>query len=601
MARDSIIDRFLQSSERNAGKPAAWANRGGRWKYINWANYAQKCRLFAGALIGRGLEAGSHVAILGANSPEWVISDVGAMMARCIPVGIYATNSPDEVAYIVEHCEARVVVVENEEQWRKLAEVREQLGAVECVVMLGDREKIDDETAVAFDDFLEKGRARLDAVAERIAAIEMNEVATMIYTSGTTSKPKGVMLTHDNLAFTAGSAVKIVGGLVDDDCMVSYLPLSHIAEQMFTIHLAATFGYPVWFCDDFDKLKDTIAVARPTVFFGVPRVWEKFKAALENRMAEASGSKAKILNWARETGVAGGYEQLARGPLHGRLRLKHAMADRLVFTKIKTALGFDRLRIGLSAAAPIGLEVLEFFLSLDIPILEIYGQSEDTGPTTANRPIPGQAKLGTVGLPIPDVQVKIAEDGEVLVKGRNVFPGYYKNPEATAETLVDGWLHSGDLGQFDEDGFLCITGRKKEIIITAGGKNIAPAKIEGMLKKIDGVSQAVLIGDARKYLTALMTLDAERAAALAEERGWPAEPEQLVAEPDFVAYISAQVDEVNKNLARVSSVKKWCVLPQDFSIEGDELTPSLKIKRRVIDEKYAEQIESMYAVGMPAE
>lgn len=599
MSRDSIIDRFLSSSQKGAGKPAVWANHAGVWKYINWANYAQKCRLFAGALIAHNIPGASHIAILGANSPQWVISDIGAMMGRCIPTGIYQTNSPKEVAYIVDHCEAAVLVLGNRAQWDKFDAVRAQLDSVKIVVMLTDIGLIDDELAISFDDFLESGRTELDAVDARIEAIEMDDVATLIYTSGTTSNPKGVMLSHDNLAFTTGAAVKVVGGLLDDDCMVSYLPLSHIAEQMFTIHLAATFGYPIWFCDDIDDLKDTIAVARPTVFFGVPRVWEKFKAALENRMNEAGGARAKLLDWAREVGVEAGYERFANENLHGKLRVKYSMADRLVYKKIKAALGFDRLRIGLSSAAPIGLEVLEFFMSLDMPILEIYGQSEGSGPTTANRPRAGQAKLGTVGLPLPDVQVKIAADNEILAKGRNVFMGYYKNKAATAQTLVDGWMHTGDLGKFDSDGFLSIIGRKKEIIITAGGKNIAPAKIEGMLKKIDAISQAVVIGDGRKYLSALLTLDAERAPALAAEREWPSDLDALISDDGFTTYLNAEIEAINQNLARVSSLKKWRVIAQDFSIEGDELTPSLKVKRRVIDTKYADEIESMYAKTEP--
>ncbi|AWV88192.1 AMP-dependent synthetase/ligase [Bradymonas sediminis] len=601
MSRDSIIDRFLASSEKYSSKPAAWANHDGVWKYINWSNYAQKCRLFAGGLIAREVDPTSHVAILGANSPQWVIADIGAMMGQCIPTGIYATNSPSEVAYIVNHCDAAVLVVENRAQWEKFDAVRDELSSVKAVVMIKDSERVDDALVVSFDDFLESGRAHLDAVNARIDAIKIDDVATLIYTSGTTSNPKGVMLTHDNLAFTTGAAVKVVGGLLGEDCMVSYLPLSHIAEQMFTIHLAATFGYPVWYCHDIAKLRDTIAVARPTVFFGVPRVWEKFKAALENRMSEATGGKAKMLHWARAIGVEAGYERFANENLSGSLRFKYSMADRLVFKKIKAALGFDRLRIGLSSAAPIGPEVLEFFLSLDMPILEIYGQSEGSGPTTANRPRAGQARLGSVGLPLPDVQVKIAEDGEVLAKGRNIFKGYYKDEAATADALVDGWLHSGDLGQFDKDGFLTIIGRKKEIIITAGGKNIAPAKIEAMLKKIDGIGQSVLIGDGKKYLTALLTLDAERAPALALERGWPSELDALVMDEGFKKYLAEEIETVNASLARVSSVKKWTVLAQDFSIEGDELTPSLKVKRRVIDTKYAEQIAAMYAEAALAE
>jgi long-chain acyl-CoA synthetase len=601
MARDTIVDRFLANADELSGQPAAWANVDGKWKYINWANYAKKCRLFAGGLVASGIEPHQHITIIGNNCPEWVMADMGAMIARCVPVGIYQTNSPAELAYIANHCESPLIVVEDKEQYDKIDATRDDMPNLKHIVMIRDADQVEDDSVVAWDDFLDSGREHLDGVDERVADIDRDEVATMIYTSGTTSKPKGVMLTHDNLAFTAGSAQEMIGGMQPDDCMVSYLPLSHIAEQMFTIHLAATFGYPVWYCDDLSKIKETIEVARPTVFFGVPRVWEKFKAALENKLAEASGIKAKLLDWARGVGVKAAYQQMEHGEPKGALKIQYALANKLIFSKIKGALGFDRLRMAVSAAAPIGIDVLEFFASFDIIVREIYGQSEDTGPTTANRPMAGQTKLGTVGPPIPGVEVKIADDGEILVKGRNVFTGYYKDEETTAETLVDGWLHSGDLGEFDSDGFLLITGRKKEIIITAGGKNIAPAKIESLLKQIDGISQAVVIGDRRKFLSALLTIDPERAPSLAEDKGWPTDPDALADHPDFLAYIDAEVEAANSELARVSSLKKWRVLPQDFSQETDELTPTQKIKRRVIDTKYAETIEGMYSEGKAAE
>lgn len=595
MSRDSIIDRFLVSSQKNAGKPAAWYERRGTWRYLNWANYAQKCRLFAGALIARGLQPGAHVAILAANSPNWVMAHLGAMMARSVPVGVYLTNAADEVGYILGHCEAAVLVAEDYAQWDKLRDMPGEGSNLKCIVMLQDIDLVDDERAISFKDFLEEGRAHLDEVNQRVEAIKMDEVAALIYTSGTTADPKGVMLTHQNLAFTANATVKLVGDLADDDCVVSYLPLSHIAEQMFTVYLAATFAYPVWFCRDFRRLRDTLAIARPTVFFGVPRVWEKLKARIEARLDEEGAAKTRVIDWARQTGLRIGYHQLAHGEVHGAMRVKYEVAQRTVFKKVKEAIGFDRLRVGLSSAAPIGMEVLEFFLSLDIPILEIYGQTEACGPTTANRPTPGQAKLGTVGLPLPDVQIKLADDGEVLARGGNIFKGYYKDEEATARALTDGWLSSGDLGSIDEGGFLRITGRKKELIITAGGKNISPAKVENLLRNIPAVSHAVLIGDGRKYLSALLTVDAKQAATLAAARGWPQEPDELVEAPEFKQYIAAKIDAINAKLSQASTVKKWQILAQEFSIKSGELTPSMKVKRRVIDRKYAQIIDALYA------
>jgi long-chain acyl-CoA synthetase len=595
LTRDTIVDRFLKKTEEQAGKPALWAKREGKWKYMNWANYGKKCRLFAGGLVAHDIDAKESICIIGYNCPEWVIADMGAMIARVVPVGIYQTNSPSEVAYIANHCEAPLIVAEDREQWKKIDEKRDELEHLRLIVMMNEAEEVDDDMVISFDEFLEEGRTKLSEVDERVEGISEDDLGTMIYTSGTTGPPKGVMLTHDNLSFTAGAAQEIVGGMEPDDCMVSYLPLSHIAEQMFTIHLAATFGYPIWFAEDISKVREAIEVARPTVFFGVPRVWEKFKAALENRLDEATGVKLKLLNWAQHVGMQAGQDIIEYGEPQGSLKVQYGLAKRLVFNKLKEKLGFDRLRIAVSAAAPIGIDVLEFFMSFDIIVREIYGQSEDCGPTTCNYLEPGKTRLGSVGLPMPGVDVKIADDGEILVKGRNVFKGYYKMPEETDETLVDGWLHSGDIGRFDEDGFLYITDRKKDLIITAGGKNVAPQKIEKLLRKIDGIGQAAVIGDRRKFLSALLTIDPERAPAVAEERGWPSDPEELAKHPEFRAYVEEGVEAANVELARVETIKRFEILPQDWSQETDELTPTQKVKRRVIDEKYEDEIESMYA------
>jgi long-chain acyl-CoA synthetase len=601
--RDTIVDRFLEKVGERGAQPALWHKEGEEWTSISWADYGERSRAFAGGLIASGYETEECAAICGYNCPEWVIADVGTMLAGCTPVGIYQTNSPSEVAYIADHCEAKVLVVENEDQWKKVDKKRDELADLERIVMMFEADEVDDEMVVSFEDFLDEGREHLEEVEARIAGIEPDDIGTMIYTSGTTGNPKGVMLTHENLSFTASQAIKLVGGMHDDDCVVSYLPLSHIAEQMFTIHLAATFGYPVWFAEDVYEVKDALVAARPTIFFGVPRIWEKFKAALETNLQEASGLKAKIVDWARKVGIEAGYEQIEKGEATGLLGLKYKIADKLFFSKLKEKLGLDRLRIAVSAAAPIGMDVLEFFLSCDIIIREIYGQSEDCGPTTVNFPQPGQTKLGTVGQPLPGIDVKIEQngvykgkpDGEILVKGKNVFKGYYKNQKATDETFTeDGYMRSGDIGTFDEDGYLTITGRKKEIIITAGGKNIAPQKIEGQLKEVEGIGNAVVIGDRRKYLSALMTVDPDRAPALAEQHGWPEEFDELVDDPDFQAYIDEHIERINEDLASVETVKKYTVLPDDWSQETDELTPTQKVKRRVIDEKYAEVIDAMY-------
>jgi long-chain acyl-CoA synthetase len=391
------------------------------------------------------------------------------------------------------------------------------------------------------------------------------------------------MLSHGNLAWTSNTLLDI-GGHRSNDVLLSYLPLSHIAEQMCSIHMPATAGHTVYFAESLEKIAENLKDARPTVFFGVPRIWEKFHAVLAGKLAEATGAKKRLVEWARGVCSEVNARRFRGDSLPKLLELQYRLADRLVISKVKQAIGFDRVQELFSGAAPIAADVLEFFASLDLPIKEIYGQSEDCGPTSCN--LPGKTKLGTVGPPVPGIEVKIAEDGEILVRGPHVFLGYLKEPEATAETLKDGWLCSGDLGQFDAQGFLSITGRKKEIIITAGGKNIAPKNIEAMIKQSPLVGEAVVIGDRRKYLTALVTLDLDAARKVA--------PDAAHDHPQIRSQIQVAIDEANKLLARVEQVKKFAILPVAFGIDSGELTPTMKIKRKVIAQKVSREIEAMY-------
>lgn len=594
MSRDTVLDRFKENARQLKTKPAMYASVDGEWQSISWSAYWQNVRRFAGALLDLDYQPGQTVTIMGNNCPEWVISDVGAMLARAVPAGVYQTSTPEQVSYIANHCEARVFVLEDLAMWERVAPVADELTHVELFVMARGAEQVADPRVISFDDFLMRGKKNLKAVDKRMAEIELDDLATLIYTSGTTGPPKGVMLTQRNLAFTSREALGIVGNMTSEDVGVSYLPLSHIAEQMFTIHLPLTAGATVWFCDDISKVRDALLAARPTIFMGVPRVWEKFKVALEARLEEATGPKAKIVAWSRDVGLRAGYEELTKGYVGGTLGVQYAAAQRLFQSKLRAGLGFDRLKVAIVGAAPVGIDVLEFFLSCGVPIYEVYGQSEDCGPTTFNRPKPGWTKLGTAGRPFPNIEVRIADDGEILVRGGNVFAGYYKNPDATAETIVDGWMHSGDIGEFDRDGFLEITDRKKDLIITAGGKNVAPQNIEKLLRQIDGVGQAVVIGDKRKFLSALITLDPERAPALARERGWPTELAALATNPAFIEHVQAGVDRGNSELARYETIKKFALLPEDFTVESGELTPTQKIKRRVVNAHYAAQIQRFY-------
>jgi len=583
MARDTIPDRLLRHAEARPEAPALWSRRGDRWIATNWSDYAQACLDFAGGLLEAGYAPGDAVAILGGNSPEWIIADVGAMFARGVAAGIYQTSTAEQAAYVAAHCEARIIVVEDAAQAAKLLSVQDRMPALRTLVLLRDAERVDDPRVVTFEAFLARGRAHRADVQACFAELRDADLATLIYTSGTTGPPKGVMLSHANLAYVAREACKLTGSepIGPDDCVVSYLPLSHIAEQMFSIHLPLTAGVTVWCCEAIEKLREVLADARPTVFLAVPRVWEKFKVALEGRLSEQRGVKRAIVTWSRGVGLEAGRWIVERGPPGGVLGLKHGIARRLFFTKLLGGLGLDRLRLAVTGAAPIGVDVLEFFLSCGIVIHEVYGQSEGSGPTTFNRIEPGKRRLGTVGLPFPGVAVRVAEDGEILVRGPNVFMGYHKDPQATAEAIdAEGWLHSGDVGSFDAEGFLRITDRKKDLIITAGGKNVAPQNIEKLLRAIEGVSQAVVIGDNRKYLTALITVDPARAPSDATQRR---------------AHVQAGVDRVNAQLARYEQVKRFEVLPNDFTVEGGELTPTQKIMRKAVAGKYAKEIAALYA------
>lgn len=593
MRPDSTAARLLEQARRQPSR-SAYNVRGadGTWKSTNYGTFAEEVRTAARALVSLGLEPGERTCLLGYNKPEWVIFDIATMMAGGVPAGIYTTCSPEEVQYIIDHAEARVVLLEDEGQWEKVKAERERLPNLKHVVMMKGV-SIDDPMVLTWEDFIAKAEDTDDAVIDaRLDGLKPDDTATFIYTSGTTGPPKAVMLTNDNLTHTANVAVDMVTA-DHNDRMVSYLPLSHIAEQMFTIHGPCTAGYAIYYAESLDTLLRDMQEMKPTILFGVPRVWEKMHAGLTAKIGQATGIKAKLVNWAMGVGRKVTALRNAGSEPSGFLALQYAFASKRIFGPVKEALGLNEARFGISGAAPIAAEVLEFFSGLDITIYEVYGQSEGTGPTSFNQP--GRTKFGTVGPAIPGTEIRIAEDGEICVRGRNIFKGYFKNEAATNDTLVDGWLLSGDLGKVDSEGFLSITGRKKEIIITAGGKNIAPKNIEAALKNLPLVSQAVVIGDRRKFLSALITLDPEAAEAFASENGLNGD----IHASDAVQKVLQQGidDEVNPLFARVEWVRKFAVLPRDLSVEDGELTPTLKVKRRVVDEHFADVIEGMYAEG----
>jgi long-chain acyl-CoA synthetase len=583
------VPQVLDTTARRQGdRPAMKVKRNGAWRTTSWREYREQAMRVARGLIALGVQPKQGVAILGFNSPEWVLADVGAILAGAYPAGIYTTSSPEQCQYVAAHCEAAVVLVDDAEQAKKILSKKAELPTVRAIVQwLGEPAG---EGVLRWSDLLALGEESLEAALEaRIAALHPDDLCTLIYTSGTTGHPKAVMISHDNITWFVDAAVTL-HGICEDDVGISYLPMSHVAEQVLTIHAPMRSGGLTFFAESIETLGATLVEVRPTWFFAVPRVWEKMQAKMEAAGATSSPLRRRIARWARSVGLRAGYAE-QRGE---RRPLLYGLADRLVFSKVRQRLGLDRARFCLTSAAPISRSTLEFFLSLGIRVVEAYGQSECSGATTSSTP--ESYRTGKAGRPFPGTEVKIADDGEILIRGRHVSKGYYKDPDATAATIdSEGWLHSGDIGTIDAEGFLAITDRKKELIITAGGENISPQAVEGQLTSIPVLAQAVVIGDRRKYLAALVTLDPERVAAEAEAAGSPARDVAGAAKCSrFHAHVEKQIEAVNLKLARVQTVKKFVILPSELTVAGGELTPTMKLKRRVIAAKYAREIESLF-------
>lgn len=586
--KSTVMEVFDQTAKKHADRPAMKVKRDGKWVTTTWGQYLTRVRAAAKSFLALGLGKGKGVSIIGFNCPEWAIADIAAIYAGGCPAGIYTTNSPDQCKYIAAHAEAQIAVVENEAQLAKFLEIRDDLPELKAIVMMhGDH---DDENVYSWKDFMAKGEEVSDNdLQEVIDSQSPDDNCTYIYTSGTTGDPKAVMISHDNITWTARTSLEELG-IKDGDRMISYLPFSHIAEQIVSLHGPVVAGACTSFAESIEALGDNLKEVRPTIFLAVPRVWEKIQAKMQAAAKGNSGLKKKIATWARGVGLKGGYAIQEDKPLP----LFWGVADKLVFSKVRDALGLDQARICITSAAPISKSTLEFFLSLGIPIMEVYGMSECTGPATVS--MPDRYRTGWVGKKMMNTELKIAEDGEICMRGRHVFKGYYKNEAATAEALDDdGWLHSGDIGKI-ENGFLKITDRKKDLIITAGGENIAPQVIEGKLKSISVVSQAVVVGDARKHLSALLTIDETKLEDALSESGSSAKTMADASDDEKVhQWLMNQVNEVNKDLARVQTIKKIKVLPADLSIEGGELTPTMKVKRKIVNKKYADEIEAFYS------
>ncbi len=591
----SMVHEVLADTvAKHGGRPALRVKRDGEWKTVTWSTYGRDVRRAARALIELGVQPGQGVSLIGQNNPEWLVADVGAIFAGAMPAGIYTTNSAEQARYITDHCEAKVSFADTPQQVAKFVAEKDRLPRLEAVVQMTGKPAADAGRGklrvLGWAEFLALGDAVPDAELDaRLRAQKPDDVCTLIYTSGTTGEPKAVMITHTNIVWTAGSLLPTLK-LGPDDVSLSYLPLSHVAEQILTIHGPMAMGSVVYFAESIEKLGENLAEVRPTVFMGVPRVWEKIQAKMQAAGQNAPPMRKKLVAWARKTGLAGGFaeQRSAKKPL------LFPVAKKIVFDKVRQRLGLDRARICVTSAAPISRDTLEFFLALGIPLLEVYGMSECTGPATYSPP--ERYRTGKCGVGLPGAELKVAEDGEICMRGKHVFKGYLKDAEATKNALdSEGWLHSGDIGTIDAEGFLQITDRKKDLLITAGGENIAPQVLEGHLKGIPVVAQAVVIGDRRKYLAALVTLDPERLGAEAALAGSPARNVDDAAKCSlFNKHLEKQIDTINEKLARVQTIKRFTIIPQEFTIDGGELTPTMKVKRKVVNEKYKLEIESLY-------
>jgi long-chain acyl-CoA synthetase len=581
--------QFLLTAERRGAAPAYYVREEAGWTPTSWTAYRDEVRQAARALVALGVRQGDAVAVLGYNRPEWVVMDVAAMMIGASVAGIYFTSSAQDAAYIVNHAQCQIVLAQNEEHFQKIATQRAQLNVLRHVVMMKGA-TARDPLQMTWERFLAHGDASFDAEVERrLQAISPRDIGCLIYTSGTTGPPKAVQLSHGALSETA-SLIQKLFDISENDCGISYLPLAHIAERMFTVHFPIAVGNAVYFATDILQLGQYLKEVRPHLFFGVPRVFEKIASAAQSQIANAEGLKGKIARWAVRTGQTWHAKEHAGQPPGARTALAKAVASALVHKKAKRAMGFDRVRYVACGAAPISEETLRFLMGLDIPVRELWGMSETCGAGTIN--LPGATRIGSVGRPQPGLDLKISPDGEILVKGPYIFSGYAKDPGATEKALAGGWFYTGDLGSIDEDGYVTITGRKKDIIITSGGKNIAPANLEMELGSLPLVEHALVCGERRPYLGALMTLNAEAVANFAAERNLPAASAQL--ELAIREELQKGVDAINARHARVENIRRFAILPGSFSIENGELTPTMKVKRQTLMLRLGPVIDELY-------
>ncbi|XP_060788739.1 long-chain-fatty-acid--CoA ligase ACSBG2-like [Neoarius graeffei] len=618
----TVNQLFTRTVERFGDRLALSWKEGEEWREMSYKDYYKDCRTAAKSFLKLGLQRYHGVGILGCNSPEWFISDIGAILAGGFAVGIYTTNSPEACQYVAENSQANILVVQNHKQLQKILQIQDKLPHLKAIIQYKGPLKEKKPNLYSWEEFMELGCNEPDAPLDDIIASQKpNQCCTLIYTSGTTGQPKGVMLSHDNLTWTAFTAT-YTANLSESaqEVVVSYLPLSHITAQIVDIWTTMRVGGATYFAQP-DVLKgslvNTLREVRPTAFLGVPRVWEKMQEKMKAVEAKSSAVRRKVVSWAKNVGLQINLSKLEQNGAMTRMPLNYRLAKHSVFRKVRKVLGLDRCARCYTGGAPITKDTLEFFFSLDIPLYELYGMSESTGPHSMS--LPEASRLTSCGKVIAGCQTKIFnpdsdENGEICLWGRHVFMGYLNMADKTKEALdADGWLHSGDLGKHDEDNFLYITGCIKELIITARGENIPPVPIEGMVKEaIPIISKAMLIGEKRKFLSMLLTIKCQ----VNSETGAPEDeltPEavdwcrklgssstrvsEICEGHDSLVHTAIQdgINSVNKStMSNTQLIQRFTILKQDFSIPGGELGPTMKLKRPVVLKMYKEEIESIY-------
>lgn len=567
------------------------------WNGITWSEYGERIAGFSRALLALGAEKGDRIAIIGTSSPDWFVTDMSIMTIGCITVPIYFTSSSEQITYILDHAEVRYFIILGSEYLPGVQEALKHCRRLEKIITPDDSELPDDTSFMKREEFLRMQRGITPEQLDRVRRnVTPEDVAAFIYTSGTTGPPKAVMLVHRNCCAAAKSAaasMKFLDALADPVNITCFLTLSHVFERSYSLMTPMETGAVVHFAD-LSRALEEIREIKPTIVVGLPRTWEKIYEAIMGERDRMSLKKQRVFDWALRTGMRFNHTIYEKRRIPFRLKARHWMAKRLVIDKILAPLGFENARHFMTGGAVSSKEIIDFFFSLGVWICQVYGQTESHGMGSIETR--DKRRFGSVGIPFPGIEISISGEGEILMRGDVVSPGYYKDPGLTRETFRDGWLYTGDLGYIDEDGYLFITGRRKDIIITSGAKNITPAKIEASLMSIPLVEHAVVVGDGRKYLTALLTLNLDEGIAFARKQGRVADTyRSLLAIQELRNEIERQVNEINATFSRVEQIKKFAILSRPLSIEAGDLTSLNKIKRYAVIEKYAAEIENLYS------